>query len=71
MVSLYTHLLFNIKINLRWSETKNFRILIIDNFLSCHLMLMKLGTLIKHISKTEVEIFLTVIVSMVTVEKID
>ena len=32
---------------LRWSETQNLKILIIDNSFSCNLMLMKLCTLIE------------------------
>ena len=32
---------------LRWSETKNLKRLIIDNFFSCHLIAMKLCTLIE------------------------
>ena len=33
--------------SLRWSETKNLKILIIDNLFSCHLMVMKLCTVIE------------------------
>ena len=32
---------------LRWSETKNLKILVIDNFFSCHLKVTKLCTAIK------------------------
>ena len=59
--------------DLRWSETKNLKTLITDNFFL--LPLDGSDTLYTHrtqeyISNTEVEIFLTVIVSMVTVIKL-
>ena len=41
----------------------------IENFSSCDLMVMKLRTW-KYIAKTEAKIYVTVIVSMVTVSKI-
>ena len=54
------------------ARNKNLKILIFDNFLSCHLILDGNETLYSHrtwkyIAKTEVEFFLTVIVFMVTV----
>ena len=33
--------------SLRWTETKNLKILIIDNFFSCHLMVVKLCTVLE------------------------
>ena len=32
---------YTIELSLRWSETKNLKILIIDSIFSCHLMIMK------------------------------
>ena len=43
---------------LRWTETKNLKILIIDNFSPCHLMVMKLYNYNawEYIAKTKVKI---------------
>ena len=38
----------DMKTFLRWSETRSLKIWIIDNFFSCHLMVMKLCTLIER-----------------------
>ena len=53
---------------LRWSETKHLKILIIDNFLPLDgNEALHTDRTWKYMAKTEVAIFLTVIVSMVTV----
>ena len=51
-------------------RTESLTILIINNFVSCHLMVINVlhtDRTWKYIAKTEVEIFLTLVVSMVTV----
>ena len=59
-----------LQISLRWSETKSLKTLIIDNFFFLPLdgdETLHIYRTWKYIAKTEVEMFLTVIVSMVTV----
>ena len=59
-----------IQIRVKVARNKKFEILIIHNFFSCHLMVKEILYIYrtcKYIAKTEVEIFVTVIVSIVTI----